>query len=239
MANPFMARIEGGSIQTLEELHSCYRRFAKELHPDTSPHTQGDLAFQRLQSNFEEARHWLETRALEPAPTHTATVPHGPEDAPGPDLPPPGSKAARDSFFLALENLLARTWPFTKGKESQDASLARHIREALANWDLWQPAESGLFGRVEAYRTQRLALAWGVRTSDRSAWESLAEFLGKAGPALDRSNPANGRLARSLARNLGREALLKLGRREGAEDCCRLVEQLLEELEDPAHKETP
>lgn len=229
MDNPFLKRILDGSLGTEEELRSLFRRSAKDLHPDTSPYTRDPAAFARLHAHYGEALEYLRQeagRAAEAAgsPVEAAQAPGAAPEPPAGGVPATGQ--ARSLFYDALRTLLARTWPFTRGREDADPSLRRHLQEAAAAWDAWQPGEKGLFAQVESWRKARIGQAGGGTASDQSVWQAVEAFLS----AACHEAAANHLSQRKLLEHRAREALLKLGRREGTAPASRLAGLIMEDL---------
>lgn len=242
MDNPFLRRIHAGLIRTEEELRAFYRRSAKDLHPDTSPYTRDAIGFTRLGGHLEEALAFLRARdataggsdpdgfadvSADSGSTGTGTGGDTGAASGGPNPFGGDPGAARAGFLTDMQNLVALSWPFTRGRESRDASLRRHLDDACTAWDCWQVAEPGLFRRVEDLRREKVSMPGNGAPSDRSAWQSLEAFLATAVAGCLPGNPLP---ARQLLESRAREALLKLGRREGMDDVIRLVGILAEDL---------
>jgi len=256
--NPFIKRIKSGIISSEEELHLFYRKAAKDLHPDTSPFTRDSEAFARLTQNFEEGRLFLcslktevnvqaETDRAKPTTADEESLQKVQEKDPIGDreegflretagfseesaYPLMSIQEARQAFYSALENLSARAWPNTRGREEKDASLRKHISWAQYCWNSWQKDHEGLFGDLEAYRSQRIGLAYGARVSDLSAWEALGLFVEKAPRLLHLESDASLKIHHTLIQNLSKDALLKMQRRDNSEAVCLFIQLVSRDL---------
>ncbi|MBN8215948.1 MAG: hypothetical protein J0L75_04865 [Spirochaetes bacterium] len=217
--NPFVRRFRSGTLADREDLQVCFRQTAKLVHPDTSPYTKDHEAFAKLKAQYEEALEWLAAQG--------GRAPRKVEKTRKTARPPEGER--RDDFLGDLQSLLARGWPMTRGRESRDASLRRHISRACLSFDAWQTRHRGLFLELETCRLSMLQPAARPPASEATAWQQVMVYLN----ALLWAYSFPGPNSRTLVAREAEEALQKAKRRASMEPAERFISLLLQEFSAP------